>query len=296
MKLFDDAARDGLRPIDAIIGPLRGFDPAVAAALVAALPRIDTRPKTVAAADHAQQEVTDVLAAHGHRGAAFLRVYHGITVAVIRALDEGRLGPRYFFDRLPGKFAERHFDGVRAELGLDSVSDAARYHLWRPSFAFDGMERSDTPLGRKPALAHFMVGMCIHINLDLAVSLAETIRELSVAKDAATLAEIERGHDFVDSILEEEVGRSTELLARELDCPLSKKILESGSVSAASAQTMATIRRWRAETFPSALRLATAESDAARAAVREEVYRAGARRTVRLFNTLPGLVASALGG
>ena len=127
-------------------------------------------------------------------------------------------------------------------------------------------------------------------------SLDETIRELGVEREDAVLEEVERGHNFVDTILTEKVGRSTELLAAELDCPMSKKILERGAVEAAGAQTMATIRRWRAETFPHAKRLATAAGDAERAKIREEIYRTGARRTVRLFNTLPGLIEAALNG
>jgi hypothetical protein len=297
MQLFDEAAVGDLSSIPAILGPLRSFDPKVAAALVDALRQIDTTPKTVLAADRAQEAVCDVFVAHRHHAAAFLKVYHGITVAVIEALEVGRLTPRSFFQRLPGRFAERHFDGLKAELGLDATTDAAEYALWKPSFAFDNLKpTADTPLGRKPPLAHFMVGMCIHINLDLAVSLDETIRELGVERDGAVLEEVERGHNFVDTILTEKVGRSTEMLAAELDCPVSKKILERGAVEIAGAQTMATIRRWRAETFPHAIRLATAPGEAERAEIRAEIYRAGARRTVRLFNTLPGLIGSALNG
>jgi hypothetical protein len=295
MKLFDEATRGELRPIGDLLGPLRTFDEATAAALRNALPRIDSTPKSVTAADHAQTEVCDLFLAHHHRAAAFLMVYHGITAAVIEAMDEGRLGPRPFFERLPGRFAERHFDGLKAELGLDITTDAARYELWRPSFAFDNLEPSTTALGTKPPLMHFMVGMCIHINLDLAVSLDETIRELGVAGDARVLAEVERGHDFVDTILTEKVGQSTAMLAERLDCPMSKKIA-AGAADVSGRQTMATIRRWRAETFPQALRLSGAPTEQARAAVREEIYRTGARRTVRIFNTMPGLIEATLSG
>jgi hypothetical protein len=51
MELFDEAARADLRPMGAILGPLRSFDPPVAAALVEALRGIDTTPQTIAAAD-----------------------------------------------------------------------------------------------------------------------------------------------------------------------------------------------------------------------------------------------------
>jgi hypothetical protein len=296
MKLFDDAARGDLRPIEAVLGPLRGFDDATAAALREALARIDTTPRSVTAADRAQTEVCDLLLARHHRAAAFLMVYHGITAAVIEAMDRGRLGPRFFFERLPGRFAERHFEGLKAELGLDATSDAARYALWRPSFALDNLEPSPSALGTKAPLVHFLVGMCIHINLDLAVSLDETIRELGVAGDAKVLEEVERGHDFVDTILTEKVGQSTAMLAERLDCPMSKKILAANAADVSGQQTMATIRRWRAETFPQAMRLSGAADEEARAAIREEIYRAGARRTVRLFNTLPGLIETTLGG
>jgi hypothetical protein len=294
MQLFDDAARES-RTIGAILGPLRGFDPELTRALKDALPAIDTRPKSVEAADRAQSQLIDIFDAHGHRAAAFLKVYHGITVAVIEALDQGRLGPRFFFERLPGHFAERHFDGVKAELGLDTTSDAAVYQLWRPSFAFDNLAPRPDALGSRPPLAHFTVGMCIHINLDLAAALDETLRELEV-RDPRVLQEVERGHEFVDTILEEKVAASTELLAAEMDCPMSKRIIEAGAVRQVGEQSMATIRRWRKKTFPNALALATAAGDEERARVRAEIYRAGARKTVLLFNTLPDLIQGTLSG
>ena len=208
-----------------------------------------------------------------------------------------QLGPRAFFERLDGRFAERHFDGVKAELGLDTTSDAARYRLWSPSFALDNMAPDPaTPLGLKPAMAHFTVGMCCHINFDLACALDETIRELGFADDPAALAEIERGHNFVDTILADQVERSCALLASEMACPMSQKILERGAVKTVGEVSMAMIRRWRAKTFVHALQLCRAPDEAARAAIRADIYRAGARKTVRLFNTLPSLIEGTLSG
>jgi hypothetical protein len=296
-ELFDEAAKPDLQPIRTLLGEARPFDGKVAAALTDALRTIDTAPQTIEAADRAQNQLIDVLVAHDHHAAAFLKVYHGITVAVIDALERGVLTPRPFFVRLAGRFAERHFDGVKVELGLDTTTDAAKYGLWRPSFAFDNLPPSPgTPLGIKPAMAHFTVGMCCHINFDLACALDETIRELGYHRDAATLPEIERGHNFVDTILTEKVERSTELLAAEMACPMSKKILETGAVKTVGEVSMSMIRRWRAKTFVHALQLSAAPSDEARAAIRAEIYRAGARKTVRLFNTLPSLIEGTLAG
>jgi hypothetical protein len=295
--LFDRAAEPDLRSLGGYLAPVRGFDPATAAALAETLADIDTAPRSIAAADRAQQQVLDLLLARGHLSAAFLEVYHGITVAVSAALDRGELGPRPFFERLDGRFAERHFDGLKVELGLDSDSDAARYQLWRPSFAFDNRDPDPaTPLGMKPAMAHFTVGMCCHINFDLAVALDETIREQGHAHDAAVLQEIERGHNFVNTILTREVERSTELLAATLACPMSKKIIESDAVKVVGEVSMTMIRRWRAKTFTYALQLCRAADEAERAAIRDEIYRSGARKTVRLFNTLPGLIEGTLRG
>jgi hypothetical protein len=296
-ELFDDAAKPDLQPIEAFLGAPRGFDDRTARALAEALPAIDTRPQTIEAADHAQHQLIELLRAHGHRAAAFLEVYHGITVAVIDALARGTLTPRPFFVRLAGKFAERHFDGVAVELGRGAATDAAIYGLWRPSFAFDCLEPgSGAALGTKPPMAHFTVGMCCHINFDLACALDETIRELGYAGDAAALAEIERGHNHVDAILTEKVEQSCELLATKMDCPMSKKIIESGAVKTVGAVSMAMIRRWRAKTFVHALQLSRAESAEQRAAIRAEIYKAGARKTVRLFNTLPSLIEGTLRG
>ena len=148
----------------------------------------------------------------------------------------------------------------------------------------------------KPAMAHFTVGMCCHINFDLACALDETIRELGYAGDAAALEEIERGHNFVDTILAEKVERSTELLAAEMACPMSRKILDSGAVKTVGEVSMSMIRRWRAKTFVHALQLCRAPDEAARAAIRAEIYKAGARKTVRLFNTLPSLIEGTISG
>jgi hypothetical protein len=297
VDLFDQAARADLRRISQILGSVHGFDPDVARALATALAEIDTTPKSIFAADRAQSQLIECFRRHGHRGAAFLQVYHGITVAVIEALDAGRLTPRPFFERLAGRFAERHFDGVKAELGLDTTSDAARFMLWRPSFAYDNLPQANEPaLATKPALAHFTVGMCCHINLDLAVSLDETIRELGYAGDARALEEIERGHNFVDTILAEKVNRSTELLAAEYDCPMSRRILAGGAVELVGAQSMATIRGWRAKTFPNAVQMSSAASDEERARIRLDVYRFGARKTVALFNWLPDLIHGVMSG
>jgi hypothetical protein len=296
-KLFDDAAHPDLPALGTFLTPLRGFDAKTAAALGEALQHIDTRPQSITAADRAQNQLIELLLAHGHRSAAFLRVYHGITVAVVDALERGVLAPKPFFVRLAGRFAERHFDGLKAELGLDGTSDAATYELWRPSFAFDNLAPDgSTPLGIKPAMAHFTVGMCCHINFDLAVALDETIRELGYADDAAALEEIERGHNFVDTILTDKVEHSCELLAAEMACPMSQKIIERGAVKIVGEVSMQMIRRWRAKTFVHALQLARAKSDAERAAIRADIYQAGARKTVRLFNTLPSLIEGTLSG
>lgn len=294
--LFDDAAKPDLQPIEAVIGPPRGFEPATADALRTALATIDTAPTTCRGADEAQQQLIDVLHAHDHHAAAFLEVYHGITVAVIEALDRGQLGPRAFFERLDGRFAERHFDGVKAELGIGPPTDASRFLLWSPSFALDNIAPGAGPLGMKPAMAHFTVGMCCHINFDLACALDETIRELGFAGDPAALAEIERGHNFVDTILADKVEGSCELLAAEMACPMSQKILERGAVKTVGDVSMAMIRRWRAKTFVQALQLVRAPDEASRVAIRADIYRSGARKTVRLFNTLPSLIEGTLSG
>jgi Family of unknown function (DUF5995) len=295
-NLFDEAAKPDLRPLASYLAPLRGFDPKTAAALVDALGTTDTAPKSIEEADRAQSYIIDVLLAHDHLSAAFLAVYHGITVAVDKALAAGKLGPRAFFSRLDGKFAERHFDGLKVELGLESATDAARYGLWRPSFAFDNIDRGDGPLGIKAAMAHFTVGMCCHINFDLATSLDETIRELGFENDAATLHEIERGHNYVDEILTEAVEQSMSVLAEKFACPMSKKIIEAGAVKTVGAVSMAMIRRWRAKTFVHALQLCRAKDDAERAQIRAEIYKSGARKTVRLFDTLPNLIEGTLRG
>jgi hypothetical protein len=295
--LFDEAAAPDLRPIDDVIGAPRGFDAQTADALRRELPRIDTKPTTIRGADAAQNQLIEVFAAQGHHAAAFLVVYHGITVAVLDAVERGKLGPRAFFERLDGRFAERHFDGVKAELGLDSTTDAARYQLWAPSFALDNIAADpSTPLGIKAAMAHFTVGMCCHINFDLACALDETIRELGHAHDDAALAEIERGHNFVDTILTEKVEASAQLLSAEMACPMSKKILDSGAVKTVGEVSMAMIRRWRAKTWVHALQLCRAPDEAARAHIRADIYKSGARKTVRLFNTLPTLVEGTLRG
>ena len=238
-----------------------GFPVALANDLARELARIDTTPRSIIAADRAQGELLAVFDRHGHAAGSFLRVYHGITVAVIAALEDGSLVPRPFFDRLAGRFAEKHFDGVKAALGLDTTSDAARYRLWEPSLAFDhvdarlladGSEPADPLLALHVPLAHFLVGMSCHVNFDLAVSLEETIRELGLDGDPETLDEVERGHDFVDSILAEQVQSSLSALADVHGCPLSRLIVDAKLAPLAGGLAMDVIRRWRARTFPAA--------------------------------------------
>jgi hypothetical protein len=279
-----------------------GFPAALADDLVRELGRIDTAPRSIVAADRAQGELLAVFERHRHAAASFLRVYHGITVAVIAALDRGSLVPRPFFERLAGRFAEKHFDGVKAVLGLDATSDAARYRLWEPSLSFDNqaaarLAGADQPAGRPLArgipLAHFLVGMNCHINFDLAVSLEETIRELGFAGDAAALAAIERGHDFVDSILAEQVQASLTELAGAHGCPLSRRIVDAHLAPLAGGMAMDMVRTWRARTFPAARQLLAAPTAEARQRRREVIYRDGARTTAELFELLPDLMAMA---
>src|SRR5882672_6083731 len=229
------------------------FPVSLANDLARELARIDTTPRSIIAADRAQGELLAVFDRHGHAAGSFLRIYHGITVAVIAALEDGSLVPRPFFERLAGRFAEKHFDGVKAALGLDTTSDAVRYRLWEPSLAFDNEHAGSLADGRAPAgpvlaldvpLAHFLVGMSCHINLDLAVSLEETIRELGLDGDPETLDEIERGHDFVDSILAEQVQSSLTALADVLGCPLSRLIVDAKVVPLAGGMAMDMIRGW----------------------------------------------------
>jgi hypothetical protein len=284
-ELFDAAAKPDLPPIR---GP-HEFPPSIAPALREALKTIDTQPQTIAAADRAQGQLIDLFVAHDHLAAAFLEVYHGITVAVIDALERGVLTPKPFFVRLAGKFAERHFDGVKAALGIGPETDAHRFGLWAPSFALDNQANT-------PAMANFTVGMCCHINFDLAISLDETIRELGYERDDAALADIERGHNYVDTILAEKVKNSCELLAGKFRCQMSKAIIDKGATQTVGEVSMSMIRRWRAKTFTYALQLCRAASEQERAAIRMDIYRAGARKTVRLFQTLPSLIEGTLAG
>lgn len=280
-----------------------GFPVALANDLARELARIDTTPRSIVAADRAQGELLAVFDRHGHAAGSFLRVYHGITVAVITALEDGSLVPRPFFERLAGRFAEKHFDGVKAALGLDTTSDAARYRLWEPSLAFDHADARSLADGSEPAgalralhvpLAHFLVGMSCHINFDLAVSLEETIRELGLDGDPEMLDEIERGHDFVDSILAEQVQSSLNALADVFGCPLSRLIVDAKLVPLAGDMAMDVIRRWRARTFPAARQLLAAPTADARQRRRERIYREGARTTAELFDLLPDLMGVVL--
>jgi hypothetical protein len=278
------------------------FPIALADDLTRELARIDTAPRSIVAADRAQGELLAVFYRHRHAAGSFLRVYHGITVAVIAALEDGRLWPRPFFERLAGRFAEKHFDGVKAALGLDTTSDAARYGLWEPSLAFDH-QAAWSPVAGEPAgpllaldvpLAHFLVGMSCHINCDLAVALEETIRELGLDGDRAVLDAIERGHDFVDSILAEQVQSSLGTLADVLGCPLSRLIVDAKLVPLAGDMAMDVIRRWRTRTFPAARQLLATPTADTRRRRRESIYRDGARTTAELFDLLPDLMGMVL--
>jgi hypothetical protein len=298
-----DAAGRAAPGVTGVMNRGARFPVALANDLARELARIDTAPRSILAADRAQGELLAVFDRHGHAAGSFLRIYHGITVAVIAALEDRSLVPRPFFERLAGRFAEKHFDGVKAALGLDTTSDAARYRLWEPSLAFDNKDAWSLADGGEPAgpvlaldvpLAHFLVGMSCHINFDLAVSLEETIRELELQGDPEALDQIERGHDFVDSILAEQVQSSLNVLADVLGCPLSRLIVDANLIPLAGGMAMDVIRTWRARTFPAARLLLAAPTADARRRRQEFIYSEGARTTAELFELLPDLMGMVL--
>ncbi len=126
------------------------------------------------------------------------------------------------------------------------------------------------------------------------MSLEETIRELGLEGDPEALDAIERGHDFVDSILAEQVQSSLNALADGLGCPLSRLIVDAEIAPLAGGMAMDVIRRWRARTFPAARQLLAAPTADARRRQRESIYREGARTTAELFELLPDLMRMVL--
>lgn len=97
------------RDVTGIMNRGAHFPVVLANDLTRALAWIDTAPRSIIAADRAQSELLAVFDRHGHAAGSFLRIYHGITVAVITALDNGSLVPGPLFERLAGRFAEKHF-------------------------------------------------------------------------------------------------------------------------------------------------------------------------------------------
>jgi len=75
-ELFDESGKAGSQPIQAFLGPPRGFPAATAAAITSALVRSTRGRRPSVSADRAQHQLFELLRAHDHRAAAFLMVYH----------------------------------------------------------------------------------------------------------------------------------------------------------------------------------------------------------------------------
>lgn len=94
----------------------------------------------------------------------FACLYRKVTVAVKEGIEQGSFedGPR--MERLDVIFANRFLEAYRRHQGLESCSESwllafQQARLWRPL-----------------VLQHLMLGMNAHINLDLGIAAAETMR------------------------------------------------------------------------------------------------------------------------
>ncbi len=134
-----------------------------------------------------------------HR-APFLDTYRRTTLAVGRAVEQGRFEDPDWVERWDAAFAELYFVAHDAELTGDA---AAVSRPWRLAFeASAGL----------PPLRLVLLGMNAHVNYDLPQSLLAVIGDEQF-DDATLLARRRRDHERIDGVLAERVGAEDRELA-----------------------------------------------------------------------------------
>lgn len=125
-------------------------------------------PSTIDGVIARLSEIIQQCAATNHRAGYFAVLYHRVTVRIKECISQKRFDDGVRMEKLDVNFANRYlaaYDAWRAG-GVPSAS-------WRA--AFDAAA-ADAPL----VLQHLLLGINAHINLDLGIAAAETMKGFSI--------------------------------------------------------------------------------------------------------------------
>lgn len=211
-----------------------------------AVPRRPTSaPEALAALD----AVTRALLARGDRRAAFPDIYGIITRRVAETVALGEAGlfmePRWI-SRLAGRFCERYLATLRWSLTGTPQDTGA----WSVAYACCKL-RDLRPVH------HVFLGLSAHINYDLALGIAETVREFGGAGDEARMRRYKHDHDAVNHLLRASVPEAFDHLGGRLDCDLSRAVYRH-AYGAAEWLAMRVLTTWRERVWGDATELLAA--------------------------------------
>ncbi len=225
-----------------------------------------------------------------HPHAPFPDIYSIITRRVAESVEDGRrvfLEPEWI-SRLSGKFCDRYLDTLMWALRGEEQDCAA----WKESYRHESR-------GRNIPAEHVVQGLSAHINYDLALGIAENIREFGFSQDARMLARYKRDHDTVNHLLQASIDESFNHLIHDHGCDLSETV-RLRMYTLAKRVIMEVLKRWRKRVWTDAMALLAASDERSRAAiVRRMDRRAGwlGRRlslAASVWAKRPALVSAAL--
>jgi hypothetical protein len=230
----------------------------------------------------ALERAAERLHAQGDPRAAFPEVYGVITRRVLietRAPRPGFLEPGWI-DRLMGRFCERYLETLDWSLRAAPQDCEA----WRLAYWYADAELT-------VPLQDVIFGISAHINYDLAIGIAENIREHGHARDPAMLARYKHDHDFVNVLLRECLPECVARVRERHGCRTTELVWRTAAPLFVRS-TLATLGVWREHVWGDVLRLLAASSEDERRAV----LRAMDRRSGRIGRAIAGLSAGWLVG
>jgi hypothetical protein len=241
---------------------------------------VPQRPTSAPEALAALDAVTRALIARGDRRAAFPDIYAIITRRVVESVALGEAGlfwePRWI-SRLAGRFCERYVATLRWSMAGAPQDTGA----WSVAYAC-------CELGDMRPLHHVILGLSAHINFDLALGIADTVREFGAAGDEARMSRYKHDHDAVNHLLRASVPEAFDHLGGRLDCDLSRVIYRH-TYGAAEWLAMRVLSAWRERVWGDATELLAAPTAAAEQRVirRMEARSRRYARLIALTSALP---------
>jgi len=172
-------------------------------------------PRTVDEALEALQEVSQKLRPLHDSRAIFPEVYSIITEKVADEIHHptGLFWEPTFIARLAGCFAERYLDTLRCSIEHRPQDCEA----WAVAYGCN----TDLEL---VALQHAALGICAHINFDLALGIYRTIEDLGASKKPFLLRRFKHDHDQVNHILAQSFRPALERMIDAYGCRTSHLI------------------------------------------------------------------------